>query len=178
MGVGSTWSKLVLFNTKGGFNNRVQIGTDNGYTLLNDTNYTVNIYQNSTSIFINLKTSSDNTTRATINSTDTNFSSGYVGEYSWDSYATLYAVNINYVIATCQFAGYVKDSNGNALSGANVSIWNSNNFSESYQTTSDGSGYFSVNIPNSTNTYNRKYSFNNGTTHYNPKADEGVSGTC
>jgi len=53
----------------------------------------------------------------------------------------------------CTFSGFVKDEGGTALVGANVTIWNQYNISESYENTTIAGGKWSVTIKNSTNTY-------------------------
>jgi hypothetical protein len=53
----------------------------------------------------------------------------------------------------CLFKGYVKDSVGTGLNLANISIFNQYNITEKYNTTTNSSGYWEVNISNSTNTY-------------------------
>lgn len=84
LGVGSSWINPTLFYTYNGFSNRIQIGINSSYTLLNDIWYTVFIYKNASSIIINLKTRSDNITRATITATNNTRTSGYLGAYAWD----------------------------------------------------------------------------------------------
>ena len=53
----------------------------------------------------------------------------------------------------CNLSGYVFDEDSTALNGANVTIWNQYDVSESYEDSTDSNGYWSLNVSNSTNTY-------------------------
>lgn len=65
------------------------------------------------------------------------------------------SANITYPFhpSFCNFSGYVFDEDSTALNGANVTIWNQYNVSESYEDSTDSNGYWSLNVSNSTNTY-------------------------
>ena len=78
-------------------------------------------------------------------------------------------------IAYCTFSGYVKDESGTALVGANVTIWNQNNVSKYYSNTTIADGKWSVQIPNSTNTYMAGAYYNNTLIG---QLKQGISGTC
>lgn len=82
---------------------------------------------------------------------------------------------ISYTLSSCEFAGYVKDSAGNGISGANITIFNQFNVSEYYENSSTASGYWSYNISNSTNTYMVTAYYNNTLIG---QLKQGVSGTC
>jgi hypothetical protein len=72
-----------------------------------------------------------------------------------------YLTSDDVVGASCNFSGYVKDGGGLALSGANVNVVNQANYSENYTATSSASGYWTVNITNSTKTFLAYTYFNN-----------------
>jgi hypothetical protein len=61
----------------------------------------------------------------------------------------------------CNFSGYVKDSSGNGLNGAEIIIFNQNNKAELYNLTSASTGYWSKNITNSTKNYTAVAYYNN-----------------
>jgi hypothetical protein len=67
----------------------------------------------------------------------------------------------DYFPVDCIFSGYVKDESGTDLVGANVTIWNQYNISESYENTTIAGGKWSLNITNSTNTYMAGAYYNN-----------------
>ena len=67
----------------------------------------------------------------------------------------------NVSTVNCIFSGYVKDESGTALVGANVTIWNQYDISESYENTTIAGGVWSLNIANSTNTYMAGAYYNN-----------------
>jgi hypothetical protein len=63
--------------------------------------------------------------------------------------------------AICNFSGYVKDGGGAALNMANITIVNQADASERYTTNSSASGYWTVNITNSTKTFVAYTYYNN-----------------
>jgi len=75
----------------------------------------------------------------------------------------------------CTFSGYVKDEDGAALVGANVTVWNQYDVSEHYSNTTIAGGLWSLNITNSTNTYMIGGYYNNSLTG---KLKPYISGTC
>jgi len=77
--------------------------------------------------------------------------------------------------ANCIFSGYVKDESGTALVGANVTVWNQFNVSEYYSNTTIADGKWSVQVPNSTNTYMAGAYYNNTLIG---QLKQGISGTC
>ena len=77
--------------------------------------------------------------------------------------------------ADCTFSGYVKDEDGAALVGANVTIWNQFNVSEYYSNTTIAGGKWSLDITNSTNTYMAGAYYNNSLIG---QLKQGISGTC
>ncbi len=64
-------------------------------------------------------------------------------------------------IIYCTFQGYVFDENSNPLQNANVTIFNQEETSEIYSNTTDSNGFWSIQIPNSTNTYVAGAYYNN-----------------
>ena len=64
-------------------------------------------------------------------------------------------------IVYCNFSGYAFDEDDTALVGANVTVWNQFNVSEYYQNTTIADGKWSVQVPNSTNTYMAGSYYNN-----------------
>jgi hypothetical protein len=75
----------------------------------------------------------------------------------------------------CQFSGYIKDEDGNALEGANITITNQYNQSEYYNSTSSSTGAWAINVTNSTNTYMVGAYYNNTLIG---QLKPYVSGTC
>ncbi len=61
----------------------------------------------------------------------------------------------------CKFSGFVKDENGDALVGANVTIWNQFDVTEFYENTTIAGGGWTLDITNSTSTYMAGAYFNN-----------------
>ncbi len=61
----------------------------------------------------------------------------------------------------CQFSGFVFDEQGNAIVGANITIWNQFDVSEFYENTTIAGGAWTMQIVNSTNTYMAGAYFNN-----------------
>jgi len=54
---------------------------------------------------------------------------------------------------TCTFSGYVKHTNGSAINGASIVVFNQNLKTEVYNTTSDANGLWFIDIVNSTKNY-------------------------
>ena len=75
----------------------------------------------------------------------------------------------------CTFSGYVKDEDGTALVGANVTIWNQYNVLEYYENTTIAGGHWSLDIVNSTNIYMAGTYYNNTLIG---QLKQGISGTC
>jgi len=75
----------------------------------------------------------------------------------------------------CNFSGYAFDQDDTALVGANVTVWNQFNVSEYYQNTTIADGKWSVQVPNSTNTYMAGAYYNNTLIG---QLKQGISGTC
>lgn len=80
-----------------------------------------------------------------------------------------------FVKPTCQFSGYVFDEEDNALVGANITIWNQFDISESYENTTIAGGVWSIDVENSTNTYMVGAYYNNTLIG---QLKPYVSGTC
>lgn len=76
---------------------------------------------------------------------------------------------------TCTFSGYVKDSAGGGLDEAEVVIFNQNNKSEIYNTTTDENGYWSKEVINSTSNFVAVAYYNNTLVG---SAKPFISGTC
>ena len=75
----------------------------------------------------------------------------------------------------CTFSGFVKDEGGTALVGANVTIWNQYNISESYSNTTNAQGSWKYTLVNSTNTYMTGAYYNNSLIG---QLKPFISGTC
>jgi len=75
----------------------------------------------------------------------------------------------------CNFSGYAFDEDDTALVGANVTVWNQFNVSEYYSNTTIADGKWSVQVPNSTNTYMAGAYYNNTLIG---QLKQGISGTC
>ena len=87
-------------------------------------------------------------------------------------------VIVRYLLAPtlkCTFSGYALDENDVGLVGANVTVWNQFNVSEYYQNTTIADGKWSVQVPNSTNTYMAGAYYNNTLIG---QLKQGISGTC
>ena len=95
-----------------------------------------------------------------------NFSEGFnLTAEVWVSDRTANTTKVNMTamvqITYCTFSGYVFDEGGTALVGANVTIWNQIDMSESYSNTTNAQGSWKYNIVNSTNTYMTGAYYNN-----------------
>jgi len=75
----------------------------------------------------------------------------------------------------CNFSGYAFDQDDTALVGANVTVWNQFNVLEYYSNTTIADGKWSVQVPNSTNTYMAGAYYNNTLIG---QLKQGISGTC
>jgi hypothetical protein len=75
----------------------------------------------------------------------------------------------------CNFSGYVKDGSGNGLNGADIVIFNQNNKSETYNTTSGVTGLWLVEIMNSTKNFTAVAYLNNSLIG---QAKPFISGRC
>ena len=78
-------------------------------------------------------------------------------------------------ITNCKFSGYIKDEDGNALNGTKIIITNQYDQSEYYNSTSNSTGAWSIDVENSTNTYMVGAYYNNTLVG---KLNPYISGSC